>query len=116
MLDPTSAKSILGAAAARARMCRALNLISAETHKLLKKFLIFRNEHFGHSRAAAKLTDEKINKDLIRLRKLAPPGFEDFFSEHQGAKGIYMTIVVILFALLGPANQPDQSESQPSSS
>jgi hypothetical protein len=118
MLNPSSEKSILGTAAARARMCRSLNLISAETHKLLKKFLIFRNQHFGHSFEAAKLTDEKILRDLNKLCKLTPRGFTDFFARegNRGPKGRFLLLVVILYALLDPHHQADHTESQPSTS
>jgi hypothetical protein len=118
MLNPNSEKSILGGAAARARMCRSLNLISAETHKLLKKFLVFRNQHFGHSFDEAKLSDERILKDLNKLCKLAPHGFKEFFEQEgeRGPKGRFLVIVVILYALLDPRHQPDHTESHPSSS
>ena len=58
MLNPTHEKSILGAAAARARMCRVLNLITEPMHRLLKDFLVFRNEYFAHAHSDVRFTDQ----------------------------------------------------------
>lgn len=116
MLNPFGEKSILGAAAPRARMCRALNLISEDTHELLKAFLVFRNEHFAHARREAKLSDDKIRADLEKLRAAVPEGFDFIIRSKEEARGIFTSIVVILYFLLDVRCQDDHTESQPSSS
>lgn len=108
MLNPTSEKSILGAAAARARMCRSLNLISEQMYQLLKHFLVFRNDHFAHAHSNVRFTDPDIKKGLDKLMRLVPEGFRILFeSRVHNERDTYSMLVVILYYSLDYMLQGD---------
>lgn len=104
MLDPLHEKSVLGSAAARARMCRVLNLISDHTHKALKELFRFRNQHFAHFRGRAKLTNARIKKDLESLNDRVPYGktplvkFDHGKLDHEHL--MFVRIIIYLFLRL----------------
>ena len=106
MLDPLHEKSILGAAAARARMCRILGLISEETHRLLKDVLRFRNHHFAHFRGEARLTDQGVRKSLHALNDQLPLGKLKVLAALSGRgqideeQRLFMRIIIYLFSCL----------------
>ena len=100
MLDPTNEKSILGAAAARGRMCRVLNLISEPIHKLLKEFLVFRNANFAHARSEVTFDDAKIKRGIDRMVKMVPPDMDKFFQTREDTRREFVKIVVVLYFCL----------------
>ena len=104
ILNPVAEKSILGSAAARARMCSVMGLISEETHSALKSLLVFRNEHFAHARTNAKFSDLSIAKALDKLVKKMPFDFADFFPEPARdcrSKFAYVVICMDIFLRFG---------------
>jgi hypothetical protein len=116
MLDPTHEKSILGAAAPRARMCRLLGLISEETHCSLKKFLVFRNHHFAHARRDVSLSNPPILKDLNALLAMMPSEIANELRNASSPTDKFSYVVICLYFLLDPQYQDDHTESHPSSS
>ena len=72
MLNPMAEKSILGAVAARARMCRVLKLIDEGLHTALKQFFAFRNKYFAHAREDVSFQDEGIKTSIDELIELMP--------------------------------------------
>jgi hypothetical protein len=121
MLDPNSDKSILGSAAARARMCKVCGIISEETHKLFKDLFVFRNHYFAHiyrdatlkspsaKRALAKLNDQ-IPLSKLKVLKVFGKRIEE---EHLQ----FMRIIIYSFIQLDEGvDQNHHTESQPTSS
>jgi hypothetical protein len=121
MLNPLNEKSILGAAAARGRMCRVLGLISHETHKLLKDVLAFRNKYFAHFRGKSKLTDEHVKSALEALNAQLPLGKVPTLKIYQRGlrldkeHSVFMRIVIYLFVRLDEGVPRKRPTSHPSS-
>jgi hypothetical protein len=109
MIEPTNEKSILGAAAARGRMCRALNLVSEDIHKLLKKFLKFRNQHFAHAHRLVRLTNPSIKRDLDKLWLLVPEDFQGIFQAQADDRDRLIRTVVVLYFCFDYGSQPSSS-------
>jgi hypothetical protein len=101
MLDPTAEKSILGSAAARARMCFALNLITEETHKAIKQFLSFRNQHFAHARQDVSFEQPAIKKslqDLISVISQSQPVINEAIEGSNDGRHLFRAIVACLYS------------------